>query len=548
MSSADYLQALRECCRDDAAFTRLRQLLVSMPGDLNAFSFLPQPESLQASQIRNQALLNMIPDTLFRIRRDGTYLDVNAGRETELAISPEKLLGRRLQDLLPTHLADQRLYYLERALQTREMQCYEYQIWVKGELRDREARIVVCGEDEVLAIMRDITQRKQAEAALRESEEKFSTAFRCSPSAMVLATFEEGRFFEVNDSFCRMLGYSRQEILGQTTLDLGVWSNLEERALTRQHLEQKGFIRDVELKFRRKSGEQGKVLFSAEMIQVSGKPCALCVMNDITEIAKLYQQVQSLNANLEIQVADRTAELQQKMAELQELSQLKEDFLHAVSHDLRTPIVGMGLVLKNLLKRRLGSGEAAVQVARSILERMMQSCDRQLNLINSLLEAHSSEVKGVVLRCEAVQLNSLVQTVLAELEPLASENRATLVSIVSDALPPVMGDAVQIQRVFENLLTNALQHNSPGLTVTVRLTIVQNSIRCEIRDDGVGMTLEECDHLFDRYVRGRRERRSAGIGLGLFLCRQIITVHGGQIGVESTPGNGATFWFTLPFA
>jgi PAS domain S-box-containing protein len=547
MSSVDFLQALRECCRDDAAFTRLKQLLVSMPTDLAAFPFLPQLESLQASQIRNQALLNAIPDTLFRIRRDGTYLDVNVGQDTELSIAPEKLLGRRVQDLLPSHLADQRLYYVEKALQTREMQCYEYQIWVKGELRDREARIVVCGEDEVLAIMRDITHRKQAEVALRESEEKFSTAFRCSPSAMVLATFKDGRFFEVNDSFCRMLGYSRGEILGQTTLDLGVWSNLEERAFTRQNLEQKGFIRDVELKFQRKSGEQGKVLFSAEMIQVSGEPCALCVMNDITEITKLYQQVQSLNANLELQVADRTVELQQKMAELQELSQLKEDFLHAVSHDLRTPIVGMGLVLKNLLKRRVGSGEEVVKVARSTLERMMQSCDRQLNLINSLLEAHSSEVEGVVLRREAVQLNLLAQSVLAELEPLALENRATLVSIVLDELPPVMGDVFQIQRVFENLVTNAIQHNPPGLTICVQMTIAQNSIRCEIRDDGVGMTPEECDHLFDRYMRGRRERRSTGIGLGLFLCRQIITAHGGQIGVESTQGKGATFWFTLPF-
>ncbi|KAM3101195.1 PAS domain S-box protein [Phormidesmis sp. 146-12] len=541
MSSAAYLQALRDCCRDDAAFTRLKQLLGEMPSHLSAF---PQSESLQASEIRNRALLNVIPDSLFRIRRDGTYLDVNAGQETELALLPENVLGKRLQDLLPPHLADQRLHYIERALQTQEMQCYEYQIWVNGSLRDREARIVVCGEDEVLAIMRDITHRKQAEAALRESEEKFSTAFRCSPSAMVLATFQDGRFFEVNDSFCRMLGYSRQEILGQTTLDLGVWSNLEERAFTRQHLEQKGFIRDVELKFRRKSGEHGKVLFSAEMIQVSGEPCALCVMNDITESAKLYQQVQSLNANLEIQVTDRTAELRQKMAELQELSQLKEDFLHAVSHDLRTPIVGLSLVLKNLLKRR--TGEETIEVARSILERMMQSCDRQLKLINSLLEAHSSEVKGVVLRREAVYLNSLVQTVLAELEPLALENRATLVSGVSKELPPVIGDVAQLQRVFENLLTNAIQHNPPGLTVTVEMTIANSLIRCEICDDGVGMTPQECDQLFDRYRRGRRERRSAGIGLGLFLCRQIITAHGGQIGVESMPGKGATFWFTLP--
>src|SRR5579883_1640433 len=111
-----------------------------------------------------------------------------------------------------------------------------------------------------------------------------------------------------------------------------------------------------------------------------------------------------------------------------------------------------------------------------------------------------------------------------------------------------MADAGLIRRVFENLLTNALKHNPPGLHLTLQAMIIDDLIRCTVQDDGIGMTQAECDSLFERYARGTRTRRSTGIGLGLFLCRQIITAHGGQIGVISTPGAGATFWFTLPLA
>jgi signal transduction histidine kinase len=133
-----------------------------------------------------------------------------------------------------------------------------------------------------------------------------------------------------------------------------------------------------------------------------------------------------------------------------------------------------------------------------------------------------------------------------DLAPLLVENQATLSNQVPPELPPVTADPALIRRVFENLLTNALKHNPPGLHLTLHATIEDDMIRCNVQDNGVGMTPGECESLFERYTRGTRARRSTGIGLGLYLCRQIITAHGGQIGAISTPGEGATFWFTLP--
>lgn len=217
-------------------------------------------------------------------------------------------------------------------------------------------------------------------------------------------------------------------------------------------------------------------------------------------------------------------------------------FFHAVSHDLRNPVLGSLMVLKNLL----ANPEPKLSISRSIVERMAQSSDRQLNLINSLLEAHISEVRGLVCKCEPLQLNQVVEGAIADLEPMLTENQATLTNHIPTDLPMVNADATQLGRVFSNLIANALKHNSPKLSITLSATVEGQMIRCSIQDNGVGMNQDLSEHLFNLYTRGTLARHPLSLGLGLYLCRQIIKAHGGEIGVISSLGAGATFWFTLP--
>lgn len=219
-------------------------------------------------------------------------------------------------------------------------------------------------------------------------------------------------------------------------------------------------------------------------------------------------------------------------------------FLHAVSHDLRNPVTGVALVLKNLLKK----GGDSVTVSRSVLERMIDSSDRQLNLINSLLEVHSSELRGIALQPEPIALHTLVASAIADLEPLLEQNQTTVVNRVSPSLPPVLIDRTQIWRVFSNLIANALHHNPPGITLILDAAVEEDRVRCTVQDNGVGMTAAEYGRIFDLYSRGGQAARAVGLGLGLYICRQIILAHGGTIGVQSQPNEGATFWFTLPIA
>ena len=219
-------------------------------------------------------------------------------------------------------------------------------------------------------------------------------------------------------------------------------------------------------------------------------------------------------------------------------------FLHAVSHDLRNPVTGTLLVLKNLLKK----ADSTVEVPRSLLERMIESNDRQLNLINSLLEAGTSDLRNLVINPKPVSLRSLVEGAIADLEPQLTQNQAKLVNQVATNLPPVNADAIQIWRVISNLIANALHHNLPGVTITLAATLEPGQVRCCICDDGTGISAPEANQIFNLYNQGSQRRRSIGLGLGLYICRKVIAAHGGEIGVSSNPGSGAMFWFTLPIA
>ncbi|MGB7711274.1 MAG: MASE1 domain-containing protein [Microcoleus sp.] len=355
--------------------------------------------------------------------------------------------------------------------------------------------------------------------------------------------------------------------------------------------------------------------------------------------AQLLQQVKTLNANLESQVEERTRQLQQKMYELQESNRLKDLFLHAVSHKLRTPFMGMLILLKNLLNKSPSESQQTVPVARSILERIVEASEQQLGMLNALLDAHATEVKGIVLNTKPLDLHSFTSRIVADLAPIFEKNQATLIQQIPADFPQVNADLQQLQRVLENLLTNAVKHNPPGVNITLNAAVIEvekvmispgktqvfrsNSsafsnciahlhspfcgqnkmwdtireppreepietsiknqemrakfpldrncevpryqgqiantghqlpsgrsqakmIRCTITDNGVGISKKQRESLFELYVEDPNSRQLTGLGLGLYLSKQIIKAHGGEIGVESTPGGGSTFWFSLP--
>jgi signal transduction histidine kinase/integral membrane sensor domain MASE1 len=252
---------------------------------------------------------------------------------------------------------------------------------------------------------------------------------------------------------------------------------------------------------------------------------------------RLYQQVQDAANNLEQQVQERTQQLIDNMEELRSANAQKDMLLHAVSHDLRTPMIGMQMLLQKLQSK----ADDPVSISKSMIDRMLESSDRQLHLIQSLL----GEAKPLVLDSQTIDFAELVQTTLQDLEPILTQNRTIVENLVPTTKISV--DPIHIYRVLVNLITNAVEHNLPGVTLRISAEASDLGLRCAIADNGVGMTEAESSQLFARpFLRGTQNHHRTGLGLGLVLCAQIIQAHQGKIGVESAPEQGAEFWFTVP--
>jgi signal transduction histidine kinase len=232
------------------------------------------------------------------------------------------------------------------------------------------------------------------------------------------------------------------------------------------------------------------------------------------------------------------------MLELEDLQEMKAIFLQAVSHDLRTSMMGLLMLLKNLQNRPIDN----ITLSRSILERMIQSGDRQLTLLNALSEHHFAEDRPLLLNRQSVSLSQFLDQILQEKQFLFTQNQVKITHQIPKNFPPVFADSQFLKQVFDNLLTNAIKHNPPGIQLTIEASIENNMMRCLLIDNGIGMDQQQCQKIFHLYLRNLHNQRLTGIGLGCYQCRQIIEAHGGKIGVSSIPKKGTQFWFTLPLA
>lgn len=285
------------------------------------------------------------------------------------------------------------------------------------------------------------------------------------------------------------------------------------------------------------------VIFISALDDVLDKVKAFQV-GGVDYISKPFQG-EEVMARIENQltICRQKKQLQNEIKERQKTEETLEIYLHAVSHDLRNPVIGMSMILNNLIKNSQGETK---EVSRKILQQMANSCDRQLTLIDSLVETRQNDLWGVSLELKPLSLYEIGQQIGQEWELRLKENQATLINNFSPDLPLVNADAHHLWRVFENLLANALKHNPQGIIITLSATAEVNYLRCSIADNGVGISETQRKQLFDRYQRGNNNNQIS-LGLGLYLCRQIIHAHGGEIGIMNNDEKGSQFWFTLPY-
>lgn len=392
-------------------------------------------------------------------------------------------------------------------------------------------------QGEVLAIegfITDITAQRRTEQALRESEEKFSKAFRASPGAMSIADLETGDFLDVNDGFIRMFGHAREEIIGRSALRLGIWVNDEDRHRFLGKLFSHGSVRDLEFVGLAKDGNQLTCLVNAELVEVAGRKCVVSSMYDVTE----QRESEKTRASLEAQLRQA-----QKLEAVGTLA-------GGIAHDFN-----------NILAAVIAYTELACldaeqpEAVRGHLAQVTQACARAKDLVRQIL-AFSRRQKQ---ERRPIQPHLIVKEALRLLR--STVPASTHVSACVDVhTPAVLADPTQLHQIVMNLCTNAihaLRHRRGELGVAlagyrVDEALAQQTpglrpgdyVRLTVSDTGVGMDAEVIKHIFEPFFTTKPP--GEGTGLGLSVVHGIVKEHEGAITVRSLPGQGTTFHVFLP--
>ena len=362
-------------------------------------------------------------------------------------------------------------------------------------------------------------------AVEQEAEQRFRRSFEDAPIGMALLGFH-GHLLRVNHTLSEITGHSESQLIGLTLDD---FTHPEDVGTDDEQVRAvlAGAIRTYEAERRliRADGRIAWVLMGGSLVRdEAGRPSYLIAqLVDITE-----------RRAVEAQLARSTAELRRSNQEL-------ERFAYVASHDLAEPLRTMS-GFANLLRERYGAvlDERGLRYA----DHVIGAAGRMRELIDGLLEY--SRAGRQVLSCEPVALTAIVDEIVTELDARMRDEQAT-VSV--EELPVVVGDPLLLRQLMQNLIANALKYtDGRPPVVTVSAGWEDGACRISVADNGIGIAPEHVERIFEMFQRLHGRERFEGTGIGLALTKRIVELHGGRIWVDSNPGEGATFSFTLPQA
>lgn len=264
------------------------------------------------------------------------------------------------------------------------------------------------------------------------------------------------------------------------------------------------------------------------------------------ENARLFEQIFRSRQNLELKIQERTKQLESALEEVKIVSKTKSEFISAVSHELRTPLTSIKGYAAILMAGKLGDVPEPVKLR---LGKINEHSDNLVGLINNLLDIARIESGRVEMSMKQSDLAHIVENVHDLLTPQMKEKNIHWRFIKPPDLPEILSDPTQIERVFINLIGNAIKFTPPEGTITVKMKNDLEKLSVEVSDTGIGIPEENIGKLFDEFFRveNKINQNVKGTGLGLSLAKKIIEAHNGTIWVTSKVNVGTTFHFTIPF-
>lgn len=489
-------------------------------------------EALARSEAANRALIEAIPDLIFRVSADGKYLSFVPASTVPLAAHPDEFLGQPLESVLPPDVAAVARRAVADALASSRAQLIEYELTLDGSQGAYEARVVpVEGGDEVVVIVRDITERQGAEAAFRDSEERFRTSFEHTPIGMAIVSLDNV-FLQVNRSLCEILGFPESQLVGRGLDAVSHPEDLEAN-LEQTRRAVAGEIDSYRMD-KRYIHADGHVVWGRLSVAVvrdqAGAP--LYVIGQVEDVTEAVEAKSSL--------VRTAAELQQRARELERSNADLAQFAYAVSHDLTEPLRTITTFVNLFASRYRGQLD---DEADEFIGVLTSGVDRMQVMIRDLLAYSRAGTDDQTFA--RVDLNAVIREALADLAERIEDSNA---EVVVEELPVVMGDASQLRQVLQNLMSNSLKFVDAGAAPEVQIVAETSGDlwRISVRDNGIGIEPRYQSRIFIPFRRLHTQDHYPGTGVGLTIAKQIVERHGGTIWMESRPDGGSAFSFTLP--
>ena len=493
-------------------------------------------EALRHSEQRYRDLAESSLDALFIFStlRDGedsvtgfTFVDVNSRGEQLLGVPREEILGRRLGELLPVPEGDGLARYRQVVETGRplleEFLCRDalgHTVWLQHQ--------VIRFLDGIAITTRDISERKRADAALQESEERLQGILENNPAAIYLKDLQ-GRYLLANRRFCELFELSLAPGQFWTDTDFlpaplaAQFRHNDKQVLTT------GDTQECEEILTHTNPPHTYLTVRFPVRDAAGQVYAVAgIMTDITA-----------RKGIEQLLADRAAQLSQANTVLYTQNQELDDFTYMASHDLQEPLRTMR-IYSDLLTADLGGDlpEAAAQD----LEFITGAAKQMQRLIDDLLTL--SRTSRADMQPRRFPLTRCVAQAVTNLTARLKQAEAR---VEVEELPEVWGDETLLVQLFQNLIGNAVKFRDPGRPSRVHIsaTCQEGQWRVQVRDNGIGIKPEHQEKIFAPFQKLHSRDEHEGSGIGLAICRKVVERHKGRLGVHSTAGEGSTFWFTL---